>query len=36
MKVEHNAEYRFVTERSRFFAVIFAAADEDRRLAVTP
>jgi len=28
MKVEHNAEFRFIAERSRFFAVIFPAADE--------
>jgi putative IMPACT (imprinted ancient) family translation regulator len=28
MKVEHNAEFRFIAERSRFFAVIFPAADQ--------
>ncbi len=28
MKVDHHAEYRFVAERSRFFAVLFTAADE--------
>jgi len=28
MKVERRAEFRFIAERSRFFAVIFPAADE--------
>lgn len=28
MKVEGNAEFRLLVDRSRFFAVIFAAADE--------
>jgi len=28
MTVEHPAEFRTITERSRFFAVIFPAADE--------
>jgi putative IMPACT (imprinted ancient) family translation regulator len=28
MKVEHNAEFRIVADRSRFFAIIFPAADE--------
>lgn len=28
MKVEHNAEFRAVADRSRFFAIIFPAADE--------
>ena len=28
MKVERNAEFRHIAERSRFFAVLFPAADE--------
>jgi putative IMPACT (imprinted ancient) family translation regulator len=29
MKVEHSAEFRYIAERSRFFAVLFPAAGED-------
>ncbi|MCX6556974.1 MAG: YigZ family protein [Candidatus Aminicenantes bacterium] len=28
MKVEHSVEFYFIAERSRFFAVLFPAADE--------
>lgn len=28
MKVEHSAEFRYIAERSRFFAIIFPAASE--------
>jgi len=28
MKVEHSAEFRFNADRSRFFAILFPAADE--------
>jgi putative IMPACT (imprinted ancient) family translation regulator len=28
MKIDRNAEFRYIAERSRFFAIIFPAADE--------
>ena len=34
MKVETIAEFRYIAERSRFFAVIFPAADEAEVLAM--